>query len=188
MPDRSPDEPDPTAREAWRLVMVLYARMAAHLEQAAVAAGTVPLTWFEVLATLGRTPGRRMRLRDLADAVLLTRAGLTRVLDRVEAGGLIRREKCPADGRGSEAVLTDAGLAALRRAWPVNRRVVQERFAAHLPPAAAAAVVDALRPVLLANDWLPEGRPVTITVPPRAAGGGGGRKRPPDPSPGRQKH
>ena len=173
MPDVLPDESDPIAREAWRLVMVLSARVSAHMEQAAAEAGTVPLTWFEVLATLGRTPGRRMRLRDLADAVLLTRAGLTRVLDRIEAEGLIRREKCPADGRGSEAVLTDAGLTALGQAWPVNIRVMRERFAAHLPPGAATAVVDALRPVLLANDWLPEARPVTITVRPR--GGDGGR-------------
>ncbi len=171
MAARRPDDPNPTAREAWHLVMVLYARVSAHMEQESAAAGTVPVTWFEVLATLGRTPGRRMRLRDLAEAVLLTRAGLTRVLDRIEAKGLIRRERCPADGRGSDAVLTDAGLAAALEAGPVIGRVVRARFAAHLPPAAATAVVDALRPILLANDWLPEARPVTINVPPRNGGG-----------------
>ncbi len=157
------------------MVMVLTARMSAHLEQAAAAAGTVPPTWFDVLATLASAPGRRMRLRDLADVVLLTRPGLTRVVDRLEADGLVRREACPADGRGSDAVLTDAGLAAVRQARPVNIRVLRERFVAHLPPAVAASVVEALRPVLLANDWLPEARPVTITVRRRGDQGTGPR-------------
>ena len=161
------------------MALVLYARLLAHLEQELAAAGAVPLTWFDVLVALAMTPGRRMRPRDLAEAVLLTRAGLTRVLDRIEADGLVRREACPADGRGSEVVLTDAGLAALRRAQPVRARVLQERFAAHLPPPAAAAVVDALRPVLLANDWLPEARPVKVSI--RPGGGGGGCKGPPGP-------
>ena len=166
------------------MVVVLSARLSAQLEQASAAAGTVPPTWYDVLATLASTPGRRLRLRDLADAVLLTRAGLTRVLDRVEAEGLVRREACQADGRGSDAVLTNAGLAAVRQAWPAHARVFQERFAAHLSPAAATAVVDALRPVLLANDWLPDARPVTITV---RGHGGGDPPGPPAASRGRPK-
>ena len=164
MPPPAEADPNPAAPEAWRLVLLLYHRLAAQLEQDAAAAGAVPLTWFDVLAAVDAAPGRRVRLRDLADAVLLTRAGLTRVLDRVEAEGLVRRESCPSDGRGSEAVLTDAGRDALQRSRPVYRRTLQDRFAAHLPPAAAAALADALRPVLLANDWLPDQRPVSVTV------------------------
>ena len=159
------------------MVLILYARMSDELDQATAAAGSVRLTWFDVLATLNSAGGRRMRLRDLADAVLLTRAGLTRVLDRMEDEGLVRREACPGDGRGSDAVLTDAGFAAVRQAWPVFMQVLQKRFAAHLPPASAAAVVGALRPILLANNWLPHDRPVTVTVRRKT----GRQSGPPDP-------
>ena len=103
-----------------------------------------------------------MRLGDLAEAVLLTRAGLSRLVDRAEAAGLLRREACPEDKRGAFAVLTDAGAAALRATWPVYMGVVDARFARALPDPAAAA--DALRAVLSANQWLPDQRPVQLTV------------------------
>lgn len=76
--------------------------------------------WFEVLLRLGRSPDRRLRMSDLADQVTLTASGLTRVVDRLEADGLVGRELCPTDRRGSFAVLTDQGMAALREALPAH--------------------------------------------------------------------
>lgn len=153
--------------------MVLDARMTAAMDRAAADAGTLPLAWFEVLVALDTTPGHRVRLRDLAEAVLLTRAGLSRLVDRIEAAGYLRRERCERDRRGSFAVLTAAGAAALAAALPTHWRTIDDRFARHLSPDQVKAITAALRGVLAANDWLPELRPVPLTV----------RRKPPDPTP-----
>lgn len=78
---------------------------------------------FEVLLRLGRSPDRRLRMSDLAQQVTLTPSGLTRVVDRLEDEGYVRRDVCPTDRRGSFAVLTDEGLAVLEAALP--RHVAQ---------------------------------------------------------------
>jgi DNA-binding MarR family transcriptional regulator len=163
MPAR-PDSPLPFAREAWRLMLIAQARMTAELESAAAATGTLPPTWFDVLVSLEASPHRRLRLGDLADAVLLTRAGLSRLLDRVEAAGYLRREACAEDGRGMFAAITDAGRAAVRAAWPTYFKHVDNRLGKVLGDD-AEVFLGLLRRVAEANDWLPELRPVTLGLP-----------------------
>ncbi len=154
--------------EAWRGVLVVHVQMRAVIERAAGDAGVLPVAWFDLLVTLDGTPGGRVRLGDLAEVVLLTRAGLSRLVDRVEAAGLLRREACPSDKRGAFAALTPAGAAAVRRAWPVYRRAIMDHFGRHLPdPAAIAAGLTA---VMVANGWASGQRPVQLTVPTAADG------------------
>lgn len=74
----------------------------------------MPLVTFEVLLRLSRSPGQRLRLAELADQVTITRSGLTRAVDRLEADGLVRRRRCEADGRGVWAELTLSGAERLR--------------------------------------------------------------------------
>ena len=69
-----------------------------------------------------------MRMRDLADAVVLSRSGLTRLVDRLQREGLIDREQCASDARGAYAVLTETGRARLREAQPLHREGVRQRF------------------------------------------------------------
>ncbi|MFJ8467753.1 MarR family winged helix-turn-helix transcriptional regulator [Streptomyces swartbergensis] len=76
----------------------------------------MPETWFEVLLRLGRTPGHRLRMTDLADAVSFSSGGFTRLADRMAKEGLIRRDPDPNDRRAALAVLTDQGAEALDRA------------------------------------------------------------------------
>lgn len=76
--------------------------------------------WFEVLLRLVRTPGRRLRMSDLAAQTTLSASGLTRVVDRLEAAGLVRREACPSDRRGAFATLTDDGERRIAHAVPVH--------------------------------------------------------------------
>lgn len=76
----------------------------------------VPDTWFEVLLRLGRTPGNRLRMTDLAEAVSFSSGGFTRLADRMAKEGLIRRDPDPEDRRASLAALTDKGAEALDRA------------------------------------------------------------------------
>jgi DNA-binding MarR family transcriptional regulator len=74
--------------------------------------------WFDVLVRLVRTPGHRLRMSDLAAQTTLSPSGLTRAVDRLEAAGLVQRESCPSDRRGSLAVLTPAGEARIMQALP----------------------------------------------------------------------
>jgi DNA-binding MarR family transcriptional regulator len=86
------------------------------------------MDWYDVLLTLERSPDHRLRLNELADRVLISRSGLTRLIDRIEAAGFLRRERSVQDRRGAYAVLTPEGAAALGKAWPVYERLIDEYF------------------------------------------------------------
>jgi DNA-binding MarR family transcriptional regulator len=91
----------------------------------------VPLSSYEVLMYLADADGGRMRMRDLASSVILSRSGLTRLVDRLEREGLIRRETCPSDARGAYAVLTPAGARKLAVARSTHLAGVHSLFLAH---------------------------------------------------------
>lgn len=90
--------------------------------------------WFEVLLRLLRTPGQRLRMSDLAAQTTLSASGLTRVVDRLVARGLVRREACPSDRRGSFAALTPAGEAAMLDALPTHLAQLTEVLSAAFSP------------------------------------------------------
>ena len=78
----------------------------------------LPLSSYEVLLNLEAAPGNRRRMAELADSVLLSRSGMTRLVDRLEKDGLLRRDTCTDDGRGAYAVLTEKGeLRVLAEYW-----------------------------------------------------------------------
>ncbi len=89
------------------------------------------LSSYEVLLFLAWSPDRRMRMGDLAGRVLITLSGVTRLIGRLEREGLVRRERSPEDGRGSYAVLTEAGLLRLREAHPTHLAGVRRLFLRH---------------------------------------------------------
>jgi len=143
----STDRPelDPTRLAAWEAFVFAHAAVVGRIERELAAdPGLVPLTWYDVLAALSEAPRRRLRLSELAREVVLSRSGLTRLVDRLEAAGLIRREACPDDRRGTLAVLTPAGDAALRRTWPAYARGIDAHFARHLDDDEARALSTAL--------------------------------------------
>src|SRR3954447_20892655 len=107
---------------AWRTFITAHAAVIGRIERDMVAAGVIPLTWYDVLIELYEAPERRLRLHELADAVVLSRSGLSRLVDRLESAGLLRRETAATDRRGAYAVLTEAGLEAMGIAWPVYAR------------------------------------------------------------------
>jgi len=88
----------------------------------------LPLTSYEVLVRLGSAPERKMRMRDLAEAALLSRSGVTRLVDRLASEGLIERCSCEGDARGAYAVLTPAGDSVLRAARPLHQDGVRRLF------------------------------------------------------------
>ncbi|MEU2615069.1 MarR family transcriptional regulator [Micromonospora sp. NPDC007271] len=120
----------------------LSARFAAQLEEHGLSA-----VEFEVLTRLARSPGRQLRMTDLAAQTSLSTSGVTRVVDRMERDGLIRRRACPSDRRSSYAVVTAAGLARLDEILPGHLRIIEQWFTGQLEPAALAALLDGLRRV-----------------------------------------
>src|SRR3954469_17570573 len=113
------DELDERRLAAWRTFITAHAAVIGRIERDMAAAGVIPLTWYDVLIELYEAPGRRMRLHELADAVVLSRSGLTRLVDRLEQAGLLTREVDRTDRRGAFAVLTEAGVDSMRAAWPI---------------------------------------------------------------------
>lgn len=135
---------------AWRAVFVAQHLVAERIEESLAEAGLPPLSWYDVLLTVANAPGQRLRMFEVAEGIVMSRSGLTRLVDRIEKGGYLRREMCPSDRRGTQLALTDDGRAVLERARPVHAAAIQEHFLRHLadPNAVAAVlqpVVDALR-------------------------------------------
>lgn len=87
-----------------------------------------PLAWYDVLAALRDVDGRRLRQVELAERVLLSNSGLSRLIDRIEGAGLVQRVTCPQDRRSFHVELTDSGSEMLERMWPVYMRGIAEDF------------------------------------------------------------
>lgn len=102
------------------------------------------LSEYTALMNLSEAPGRRLRMSDLAAACAVSISGMTRIVNRLEERDLLRRERCLADGRAWNAVLTDAGLDRLRQAWPTHLASVRRHVLDHLKafdlPALTAAL------------------------------------------------
>ena len=121
-------------QRAWRGFLRAHATVVRALEADLQAEHDLPLASYDVLVQLSEAPDQRLRMTELADRVLLSRSGLTRLADRLEREGLLTREPCPSDARGTLAVLTDAGLDRLRKAWPTHLRGVREQVMSRLSP------------------------------------------------------
>ena len=116
---------------AWRGLLRVHSALVKALDAELLAEHDLPLTSYEVLINLQAAPGRRRRMAELADSVLLSRSGMTRLVDRLERDGLLERDTCTSDGRGTYAVLTEKGEALLARARRTHLDGVRERFLRH---------------------------------------------------------
>jgi DNA-binding MarR family transcriptional regulator len=94
---------------------------------------------------LSEAPGRRLRMSDLAGASNLSLSGMTRIVDRLQGQGFVRRERHCGDARGWNAVLTDAGLQRLRQAWPTHLASVRRHVFDHLNDVDVPAFTAALQ-------------------------------------------
>ena len=139
----SPRVPEPHL-SAWRALLNAHASTIARVEEALADAGLPPLAWYDMLWAVRRAPGRQVRMAELADGLTLSRGGVTKLVDRLESEGLLRRERAEDDGRGYYAVLTDAGENMLRRMWPVYAGVLRETFVDPLSEEEAEAIAAGL--------------------------------------------
>jgi len=118
---------------AWRTFLTAHATLIRRLDAELEEREALALSDFDVLAQL-HFAGGTLRMRDLADSVLLSRSGMTRRVDRLEAAGFVSRAACETDRRGSMASLTDAGRERLERALPVHVQGISDHFLCHLAP------------------------------------------------------
>lgn len=118
--------------EPWRAFLEAHARITRRLDEELRAEHDLSLAEYEALMTIADAPDRRIRMRQLADRVILSKSGVTRLIDRLVLDGLVQRDTCLSDARGAEAVLTIAGMDRLRRAARTHLRGIEEHFLAGL--------------------------------------------------------
>lgn len=133
-PTRTEGRPAPDRDQlvAWRSFLRAHATITRVLESELVAEQDLSLAAYDVLVQLAEAPGRRLRMTELADAVLLSRSGVTRLVDRMERAGLVARNRVAGDGRGVAAELTEQGFQRLRTASRTHLAGVLRHFVARL--------------------------------------------------------
>ncbi|KAA0271973.1 MAG: MarR family transcriptional regulator [Acidobacteria bacterium] len=131
---RRPDsrQLDPLELAAWRGMLFAYRNMTAAIDERLEHDHDLSLGSYEVLLLLSSAPEQSMRMGRLADGLLLSRSGLTRLIDRMVARGLVERHTCSEDRRGTWARLTEAGAERFRRARPTNLAAIREQFVSRL--------------------------------------------------------
>jgi DNA-binding MarR family transcriptional regulator len=123
------------ASDAWSRLLHTHAAISQEINIQLRTEHGLTINEFEVLLLLARAPERSLRRIDLANQVLLSPSGITRMLDRLGCEGLVEKGKCPADARVTYAVLTDAGMEKVRRAHAVQHAAVERLFGAGLEEA-----------------------------------------------------
>ncbi|MFF3667946.1 MarR family winged helix-turn-helix transcriptional regulator [Microtetraspora malaysiensis] len=129
---------DAEEQQAWRAYLDGTRLLIQALDRQLDADAGVSMLDYEVLVVLSEAPGRRLRMRDIADAVLSTRSGATRAVTRLERLGWVRRTECADDRRGTEAELTEAGAAKLAATAPGHVAAVRAHMFDLLSPADVA--------------------------------------------------
>jgi DNA-binding MarR family transcriptional regulator len=114
--------------DTWRDFLRAHARLLRRMDEELRADHGLSMAEYDALLQLADAPDRRLRMSTLADRVLLSRSGITRLVDRLEADGMVQRTTCTTDARGAEAALTTAGLDRLRAASRTHLDGVQAYF------------------------------------------------------------
>ena len=142
-----PLSPNDPRIEPWRAFLQAHARVTRRLDEELRAEHDLSLAEYDALLTIADAPDRRIRMRQLADRVILSKSGVTRLIDRLVIDGLVQRDVCLSDARGAEAVLTPAGLDRLRHASRTHLRGIDEHFLAALEPDDLTAIQRSMRAV-----------------------------------------
>jgi DNA-binding MarR family transcriptional regulator len=124
---------DPTVARAWIALLTAYGRVTRALSAELMSASGMSLADFDVLAQLIRADGYALRMSELADAVLISKSGLTRRIDRLAVNGWVTRRRCSEDGRVHWATLTPLGVRTFKAVAPAHLAAVAERFGGALP-------------------------------------------------------
>jgi DNA-binding MarR family transcriptional regulator len=125
---QSPLQLDALELQAWKGFLRTHSELVGELSSELDQMHGLPLSSYEVLLYLNDAPGRRLRMSELAASVLLSPSGITRLVDRLVADGLVVKERCRDDRRGFNAVITDAGRERFTAARETHLAGVRARF------------------------------------------------------------
>lgn len=115
--------------QAWAQLLRAHSALTRRFSTELLTMHGLTLNGYEVLLHLAHSPGRRLRRVDLAERLVLTASGITRLLDGLERAGLVEKARCESDARVTYAVLTEPGLARLREAGRTHRQGIDRAFA-----------------------------------------------------------
>ena len=135
---------DDTCMLAWRAFIQAHSALISILEHELETEKGLPLSQYEVLLRLNLSPERRMRMQDLAGSILLSKSGVTRLVDRMVDAGLVQRAACDSDRRVTYAAITEKGRGVLADAAPVHLKGIEEHFSKFLSQDEAKVVSTAL--------------------------------------------
>lgn len=147
VPRRQPLSAHDPRLEPWRAFLQAHARVSRRLDEELRAGHDLSLAEYDAMLTIANAPERRIRMRQLADRVLLSKSGITRLIDRLILDGLVERSTCVEDARGAEAVLTEAGLQRLRDASRTHLGGIDAHFLALLDHDDLATIERCMRAV-----------------------------------------
>ena len=133
-----------TGLSAWRAMLLAHSAAVRAIESDVQRGGSVPLAWYDVLLELDAAGPQGLRMREVADRVVLSRTRVSRLVEEMVRAGLVSKRPEPDDRRVSWAVITDAGVTALRKTAPVYRDSIEKHFSAHLTDEEAAVIGAAL--------------------------------------------
>lgn len=131
-PPKGSCPPNTPHGEAWGALARTHAAVSQRLQEALAQGDYPPLPWYEVLAAVAEAPDQRMRMGDLAETLVITRGGLTKLVDRVVKAGLLERTFCDTDRRVSYATLLPAGIRMLEDMRPVIVAELEVAFSSNL--------------------------------------------------------
>jgi DNA-binding MarR family transcriptional regulator len=153
-PDQAPDAVDPLPGgnpgveemrfRAWRHFVETHGFVVSLLADDLETERRLPIAWYQVLLLLNEAPDRRLTMSELNELVTLSQPGVSRLVDRMDRAGLVRRERSTADRRSVTAVITTDGLEELAKAAPVHRDGIQRWFTASLTDHEAAVLARVL--------------------------------------------
>ena len=140
-----------THLQMWRSFLEAHSTVVKHLERRMHEQHGLPLAWWDVLIQLADGPEGRLRMGELAESVLLTRSGITRLVDRMIGEGLVEREPCPGDRRGYFAVITQKGKDTIEKIGPDHSKDAWEVFLGHITQEEAELLEQVFNRVLSAG-------------------------------------
>jgi DNA-binding MarR family transcriptional regulator len=131
-----------TESRAWLGLLHAYASLVKQLDSELAATHGLSLSAFEVLWRVAATEQGRLRMTDLAELVLLSPSGLSRLIDRLEADRMIERVACPTDGRAINATITELGRARLAEAQTTHVEGIRRRFLSNFSESEVGQLAD----------------------------------------------
>lgn len=140
--------PSKQTESAWVLLIRGQQVLLGKVETALKEAGLPPLSWYDVLLELSRDPGSGLRQYEIGERILLNKHNLSRLIDRLESDGLVKRQACDVDGRGNIVKITGKGAQLKQEMWPVYAKTIQELIAEPLTATQVRSLAEIMNTLL----------------------------------------